>query len=148
MSSKEKKESLWVKLYIIMLFFCGIAIWFCVQPIKKQEISVDIFIEKKIAETLIKRGATQDDILKQYARERKVIGAKWNEYYKVIKLKPNQSVQFFQEDFREIARDMKVGLSKLDNIDGSTTYRFYSPDRTYSNITVVPVKSLKNGYKK
>ncbi|MDR2066941.1 MAG: hypothetical protein LBP57_03785 [Endomicrobium sp.] len=148
MSSKEKKESLWVKLYIIMLFFCGIAIWFCVQPIKKQEISIDIFIEKRIAETLIKRGATQDDILKQYVRERKVIGAKWNEFYKVIKLKPNQSVEFFQEDFRKIARDMKVGLSKLDNIDGSTTYRFYSPDRTYSNITVVPVKSLKNGYKK
>jgi hypothetical protein len=148
MPSKEKKESLWVKLYIIMLFFCGIAIWFCVQPIKKQEISIDRFIEKRIAETLIKRGATQNDILKQYVRERKVIGAKWNEFYKVIKLKPNQSVQFFQEDFREIARDMKVGLSKLDNIDGSTTYRFYSTDRTYSNITVVPVKSLKNGYKK
>jgi hypothetical protein len=148
MSSKEKKESLWVKLYIIMLFFCGIAIWFCVQPIKKQEISVDIFIEKRITETLIKRGATQDDILKQYVRERKVIGTKWNEFYKVIKLKPNQSAQFFQEDFRKIARDMKVGLSKLDNIDGSTTYRFYSPDRTYSNITVVPVKFLKNGYKK
>jgi cell division protein YceG involved in septum cleavage len=148
MSSKEKKKNLWVKLYIIILFFCGIAIWFCVQPIKKQEISVDISIEKMIAETLIKQGTTQDDILKQYARERKVIGAKWNEFYKVIKLKPNQSAQFFQEDFRKIARDMKVGLSKLDNIDGSAIYRFYSPDRTYSNITVVPVKSLKNGYKK
>jgi hypothetical protein len=148
MSSKEKTESLWVKLYIIILFFCGVAIWFCTQPIKKRNISLDVYIDKKIVETLIEKGITQGDILKQYVRERKTITAKWYEFYKIVKLKPNQNVQFFQEKFRQIARDMKVGLNRLDNIDGSITYRFYSPDKTYYNITVVPMKSLKNGYKR
>ncbi|MDR1417741.1 MAG: hypothetical protein LBI80_01045 [Endomicrobium sp.] len=148
MSSRKKTESLWVKLYIIILFFCGVAIWFCVQPIKKQTISLDVYIDKKIVETLIEKGITQDDILKQYVRERTTISAKWDEFYKVVKLKPNQNAQLFQNEFRQIARDMKVGLNRLDNIDGSITYRFYSPDKTYYNITIVPVKSLKNGYKR
>lgn len=148
MTDKEKRESLWIKLYLVVLFFCGVGIWFCTQSVKRQKISIDISIETKIVEILIERTVAQDDILKQYVKERKTINAKWNEFYKVIRLKPNQNVEFFQEDFRKIARDMKVGLSRLDNIDGSITYRFYSPNRTYSNITVVPVKSLKNGYKK
>jgi hypothetical protein len=149
MSGKGKRESLWIKLYLLVLFFfCGVGIWFCTQPVKKQKISTDISIEKKIVEILIERSVIQNDILKQYVRERKTLNANWNEFYKVIKLKPNQSVEFFQEDFRKIARDMKVCLSRLDNIDGSVTYRFYCPNRTYSNITIVPVKSSKNGYKK
>ncbi|MDR0724054.1 MAG: hypothetical protein LBF23_02590 [Endomicrobium sp.] len=148
MPTRIKKESLWVKLYIVILFFCGVAIWFCMQPVKKQNISIDVSVDRKIVETLIEKGIIQDDILKQYVRERKTTSAKWNEFYKVVKLKPNQSVEFFQEEFRKIARDMKIGLNRLDNIDGSAIYRFYSPDKTYSNITIVPLKSLKNGYKK
>jgi hypothetical protein len=148
MSSKGKIENIWIKLYIVILFFFGVAIWFCIEPIKKQNISLDVSIDKKIVETLIEKGITQGDILKQYVRERKTTSAKWDEFYKVIKLRPNQNVQFLQDEFRQIARDMKVGLNRLDNIDGSVTYRFYSPDRTYYNMTVVPVKSLKNGYKR
>ncbi|MDR2395280.1 MAG: hypothetical protein LBD57_01515 [Endomicrobium sp.] len=148
MERKGKRESLWIKLYLVVLFFCGVGIWFCTQPVKRQKISTDVSIETKIVEILVEHNVTQDDILKQYVRERKTVNAKWDEFYKVIKLKPNQNIEFFQEDFRKIARDMKIGLSRLNNIDGSATYRFYSPDKTYSNITVVPVKSLKNGYKK
>lgn len=146
--SSRRTDSLGVKLYILVLFFCGIALWLCGRPIKNPSCLFNIYIDEKIIDTLSEKGITQGDILNQYVRERKTATAKWNEFYKVVKLKPKQDVHLFQDKFRQIARSMKMGLSKLDSIDGSVTYRFDLPDRTYYNIKIVPVKSLKNGYKR
>jgi hypothetical protein len=142
-ANKEKKESLWIKVYIIILFFCGIGIWLSIQPVHKQKISVDIALDKRIVDVLVANGIIQEDILNQYVRERNTMVAQWNEFYKTVKLKAGKTAQSFETSFRSIARSMKIGLSKTDNVDGSVTYKFYSPNRNYSNVTLVNNKALK-----
>jgi cell division protein YceG involved in septum cleavage len=143
---KDKKESLWIKVYIILLFFCGIGIWFAMQPVNKQKISIDVTLDKKIIDILVSNGIGQDDIITQYVRERNTRSAQWNEFYKTIKLKSGKTAQSFETGFRNVARTAKVGLSRLDNIDGSVTYKFYSPNRSYYNVTLVSGKSINKRY--
>ncbi|MCA6071009.1 MAG: hypothetical protein LE168_01250 [Endomicrobium sp.] len=143
---KEKKESIWIKIYIIALFLCGMGIWFAIQPVSKQKILVDNALDKRIVDVLVANGVGQEDVITQYTRERNTRSAQWNEFYKTIKLKPDKTAQSFETNFRSVARAMKVGLSKLDNVDGSVTYKFYSPNRNYSNVTLVSGKYVKNRY--
>lgn len=143
---KEKKESIWIKIYIIALFLCGMGIWFVIQPVSKQKISVDIALDKRIVDVLVANGVGQEDVITQYTRERNTRSAQWNEFYKTIKLKSDKTAQSFETNFRSVARVMKVGLSKLDSVDGSVTYKFYSPNRSYSNVTLVSKRSVKNRY--
>ncbi|MCA6069731.1 MAG: hypothetical protein LE180_01200 [Endomicrobium sp.] len=141
---KEQKESIWIKIYIIALFLCGMGIWFVIQPVSKQKISVDIALDKRIVDVLVANGVGQEDVITQYTRERNTRSAQWNEFYKTIKLKSDKTAQSFETNFRSVARVMKVGLSKLDNVDGSVTYKFYSPNRSYSNVTLVSERSVKS----
>ena len=143
---KEKKESIWIKIYIIALFLCGMGIWFAIQPVSKQKISIDIALDKGIVDVLVANGVRQEDVITQYTKEGNTRSAQWNEFYKTIKLKPGKTAQSFETNFRSVARAMKVGLSKLDNVDGSVTYKFYSPNRSYSNVTLVSKRSVKNRY--
>ncbi|MCA6072101.1 MAG: hypothetical protein LE178_00905 [Endomicrobium sp.] len=143
---KEKKESIWIKIYIIALFLCGMGIWFVIQPVSKQKISIDIALDKRIVDVLVANGVGQKDVITQYTRERNTRSAQWNEFYKTIKLKSDKTAQSFETNFRSVARVMKVGLSKLDNVDGSVTYKFYSPNRSYSNVTLVSERSVKSWY--
>jgi hypothetical protein len=137
MTVKKRQESFWIKIYIILLFFCGVCVWFSMQSVNKQRISVDIVLDKKIVDVLVANDIVQDDIVKQYVRERNSKTAQWNEFYKTIRLKPEKTAQSFETNFRSIARSMKLGLIRADNVDGSVTYRFYSPNRGYYNITFV-----------
>jgi len=122
---------------MIILFFCGIGIWFSLQSVQKQKTCVDIMLDKKIVDVLISNGIIQNDILSQYIVERRTKTSQWNEFYKTIRLKSNKTVQFFETSFRSIARSMKIGLNKVNNTDGSVTYKFYLPNRNYYNITFV-----------
>jgi hypothetical protein len=139
-SEKERKESFWVKIYIAALFFCGVALWYSMQPLQKNEVAIDIELDKKIVDILAVNGVEQGDIVKQYVQERSSKGSRWNEYYKSIKLNAESNSHIFESTFRSIARVMKVGLSVTENDDGSVTYKFYSPNRTYSNITFIKVR--------
>jgi hypothetical protein len=143
---KEKKESIWIKIYIIALFLCGMGIWFVIKPVSKQKISIDIALDKRIVDVLVANGVGQKDVITQYTRERNTRSAQWNEFYKTIKLKSDKTAQSFETNFRSVARVMKVGLSKLDNVDGSVTYKFYSPNRSYSNVTLVSERYVKSRY--
>ena len=138
MAQKQKKEHIIVKIYIIVLFFLGIGIWYSMQSVQKEKISVDVELDKKIVDVLVANGIRQDDILSQYAREMNTRAAQWNEFHKKVQLKGEKRLDVFENGFRSVARSLKVGLSKTDNADGSVTYRFYSPnDRNYANITFV-----------
>ena len=145
MSQEIKHESPLIKIYIIVLFFCGIGLWFAMQSPPKQKISVDVELDRRITDSLSANGVTQGDILSQYARERETVSAQWNEFYKKIRLKTGRKAETFEPSFRAIARSVECGLSKTANPDGSVTYKFYVPDRNYSNITFVepPKKSGK-----
>lgn len=144
---KEKKESIWIKIYIIVLFLCGIGIWVAIQPVSSnQKISIDTALDKGIADVLVANGVEQEDVIIQYTRERNTRSAQWNEFYKTIKLNHGKTAQSFETNFQSVARVMKVGLKKLDNVDGSVTYQFYSQSRNYSNVTFVSEKSIKNRY--
>jgi len=134
---ETKQENPLIKLYIIVLFFCGIGLWFAIQPHPKQKISIDVELERRVVDSLVAGGVTQEDILSQYVRERTTSRAQWNEFYKKIRLKEDKKAENFEIPFRAIARSMEVGLSKTENPDGSIAYKFFVPDRHYSNITFV-----------
>lgn len=135
MSGKNKKESILIKIYLIFLFICGIAVWLTIQPANKQKISTDVILDKKIVDILVSHNIKQGNILKQFIRERSSNAMKWNEFYKTIELNKSAKIKEFEKLFRSLARSMKIGLSRMDNPDSSVTYKFYSPSRTYSNIT-------------
>ena len=143
MSQEKKQESPLIKLYIIVLFFCGIGLWFAMQPHIKQKVSVDTELDRRVVDALAAGGVTQGDILSQYARERELSFAQWNEFYKKIRLKNGKKSENFETAFRGIARSMELGLSKTENPDDSVIYKFYVPGRNYSNIIFVnpPKKS-------
>jgi hypothetical protein len=144
-SHKLKKESVWIKMYIVVLFFCGIGIWFSMQPVYGQKIYTNVTLNRKIESVLAENGIIKNDILSQYARGRNKMIVAWNEFYKVIKLKSGKTAQFFEKSFRSVARSMKVGLSRTDSDDGLVTYKFYSPGKNYSNVTFISPKKSSKG---
>lgn len=48
MSNKNKKTGILVKIYLIFLFICGIAVWFITQPSDKQTAFMGTVINKNI----------------------------------------------------------------------------------------------------
>jgi hypothetical protein len=144
-SHKVRKESIWVKMYVIVLFFCGIGIWFSIQPAHNQKIYTNAALNRKIESVLVENGIVKNDILSQHIRERNKKTAAWNEFYKIIKLKSGKTARTFEKSFRSVARSMKVGLSRTDNADGSVTYKFYSPDKNYFNVTFMSPKKSSKG---
>jgi hypothetical protein len=143
MSHKARKESIWIKMYVIVLFFCGIGIWFSIQPAHSQKIYTNVTLNRKIENVLIENGIIKNDILSQYTREQSKMTAAWNEFYKIIKLKSGKTAQSFEKGFRSVAHSMKVGLSRTDNDDGSVTHKFYSPGENYSNVTFMGPRNLQ-----
>lgn len=127
---------------MIILFLFGMSIWFSLQFMQKQKIPVEIIIDKKIVNVLISNGIVQNDILSQYVMDRNTKTTRWSEFYKTIKLNSGRTMQFLEEKFKRIARSMEIGLNKLNNRDGSVTYKFYSPSKNYYNITFVRSKNL------
>lgn len=142
---KVRKESIWVKMYVIVLFFCGVGIWFSIQLAHNREIYTNATLNRKIESVLVKNGIVENDILSQYIRERNKKTAAWNEFYKIIKLKSGKTARTFEKSFRSVARSMKVGLSRADNADGSVTYKFYSSEKNYFNITFMSLKKSSKG---
>jgi hypothetical protein len=138
MSGRIRKKSIWIKMYIVVLFFCGIGIWFFTKPItSKQVISIDIILDKKIVNVLVANSIVQDDILNQYTKEKNTRSDKWNEFYRTIKIKSDKTMQALELEFKNIAHSMGVDLNKVNKVDGSVVYKFYSLDRDYSSITLI-----------
>jgi hypothetical protein len=124
MSHKARKESIWVKMYVIALFFCGMGMWFFIQPAHSQKIYTNVALNRKIESVSVKNGIIKDGILSQYIIERNKMIAVWNEFYKTIKLKSSKTARSFEKSFRSVARSMKTGLSRTDDDDGSVTHSF------------------------
>lgn len=141
MAKKEKKEEhVIIKIYLVILFLCGIGIWFAAQSVTKSKVSIDIEIDKRVVDVLYANGIKEDDIISKYTRERKTRFVDWVEFYKKIQLRGDKKHETFETGFRGIARALKIGLSKTENSDGSITYKLYDSDRNYSNITFIESK--------
>jgi len=161
-NNEKKQESVLVKVYILVLFLCGIGLWFATNNagVPKQKLAIDVELEQKLVDALVAGGVAQSDVISQYARERETTTKTWNEFYKKIQLRGNKRSENFEDSFRAIARAMKLGLSKTENVDGTVTYKFYSANVNYSNITFInpkkpvsasvpqPVKNANTGNKK
>jgi hypothetical protein len=145
----QNKENFLIKIYILALFLCGIGLWFAVNTAPKEKVSVDIQLEHKIVDALAANGVKQTDIISQYVRERETTTKLWNEFYKKIKLQGDKRPENFENSLRTIARSMKLGLSKTNNVDGSVTYKYYSSNINYSNITFIsPKKTISSSSSK
>ncbi|MDR2192401.1 MAG: hypothetical protein LBO62_05955 [Endomicrobium sp.] len=145
MAEKEKKEEpIIIKAYLIVLFFCGVGLWFASSPssdvkktfFPKPHLSVDVDINNRVIDVLSAGGVKQNNIIKEYAAERSLKNEKWNEFYKTVRLVKKRADDF-ESSLRLIARSLGTGLSRTDNPDGSVTYKFYSTDKNYSNITFI-----------
>lgn len=146
-NKNPKKENILIKIYILVLFLCGIGLWFAISGHPKEKLTIDVELEQKVIDALAAKGIKQTDIISQYTRERETSTKVWNEFYKKIQLRGNMRFENFEDSLRAVARDTKLGLSRTDNVDGSVTYKFYSENVNYSNITFVnpkkPVSSSK-----
>jgi hypothetical protein len=132
-------------MYVIVLFFCGIGIWFSVRPAHNRETYTNAALSRKIESVLVKNGIVKDNILSQHIKEKNKMAAARNEFYRIIKLKSSKTVlSLLKKALGVLPAPWKVGLSRMDNADGSVTYKFYSPGKNYSNITFMrPKKSSK-----
>ncbi|MDR1259993.1 MAG: hypothetical protein LBJ68_01260 [Endomicrobium sp.] len=131
------KKGVLVGIYLILLFLCCVGIWIFIHFIQKHKVSSDVLLEKKIINVLVANGIVQNDILIQYVREKTEKTVKWNKFYKIIKLKDNRIVQSFETNFKNIARSMRMNLRRMNNSDGSITYKFYLSNRNYYSITFI-----------
>jgi hypothetical protein len=87
MLHKVRKESIWIKIYVIVLFFFGIGIWVSIQSVHNQKIYTNTGLNRKIESVLVENGIIKNDSLSQYIRKRNKMTDAWNEFYKIIKLK-------------------------------------------------------------
>jgi hypothetical protein len=89
--SGKNKKSILVKIYLMLLFICGMVVWFTIRPASKQKISTNIILEKNLVNILASNNIKLKNILKQSIRGRNFNSIKWNEFYKITEL--NKSVK-------------------------------------------------------
>jgi hypothetical protein len=91
--AKEKRESIWIKIYIAMLFLCGIGLWCAICPVDKHKVTTDAALDEKIVTVLAENGIVKDNVLSKYAKQRNAKATKWNEFCKTIKLKIRKNLK-------------------------------------------------------
>jgi hypothetical protein len=144
MTREKKKESAFVKVYLVLFFLLGIGFWFSLNASKiDKDLDMDTEINQKVNDILFSAGVSQPDIIKQYGKELSDKSTKWTQYYKSVNLKDDKQLKEIEAEFRQLARSSKAGLKKM-NFDRSTAYQFYFQNRAYLNITFnLPQKTKK-----
>jgi len=86
-------------------------------------------LENELVTVLVSNNVFQQDIIAQYARE--VDG--YTQYYKEIKLREYKRADTFDYQFKTLARNCKIEVSKVaDENLGTYTYSFYDKNKVYS----------------
>ena len=134
---KDKRNGLLIKIYLFILFVCGIILGFSFLSAEKNKLTViDTSLDNNLVTALTSNGIEQINVVSQFIKEVKINGITCNEYYKTIKLSEKQKPENFEPIFKTIARNFKIDLSKTKYKDGSYKYTFYDNKRTYSVITL------------
>ena len=135
--AKDKRNGLLIKIYLFILFVCGIILGFSFLSAEKNKLTViDTSLDNNLVTALTSNGIEQINVVSQFIKEVKINGITCNEYYKTIKLSEKQKPENFEPIFKTIARNFKIDLSKTKYKDGSYKYTFYDNKRTYSVITL------------
>ena len=135
--AKDKRNGLLIKIYLFIMFVCGIILGFSFLSAEKNKLTViDTSLDNNLVTALTSNGIEQINVVSQFIKEVKINGITCNEYYKTIKLSEKQKPENFEPIFKTIARNFKIDLSKTKYKDGSYKYTFYDNKRTYSVITL------------
>lgn len=136
-AKNKTKNRVLTKIYLILLFMAGIVLAFSFQAARKNKVVfIDQMLDNNLVTALTSNGIEQQDVISQFARERAVKGAVYNEYYKKIKLSKKQNIENFEPVFKTLARNFKINLSKTRQKDGSVKYSFYDKHRIYSTVVL------------
>ena len=136
---EKKKESFLVKIYIVLFFVMGIALWFSVHASDNDvNITAATDLDAKITDILFSQGFSQSSIVKQYGQDMNVNGVRWTKYHKTLNVADASSLENIETLFRRTARQFNLGLEKKNSSGGGAAYRFYSAKYgDYSVITFV-----------
>ena len=100
---------------------------------KKQDNGIVQKLENELVTVLVTNNILQQDIITQYAKEIEDKKIKYTQYYKEINLPKNKKFDTFDYQFKTLARNCKIDVSKVpDENLGMVTYSFYDKDRVYS----------------
>ncbi|MDR3071623.1 MAG: hypothetical protein LBU29_03430 [Endomicrobium sp.] len=82
MADDVKKSTLKIKICVVLLFLCGVGMWFSIQPICEQKIRENVALDKKIINCFVAvKGST---------------AGRWCELYRKIRFKSIKIFGFFK----------------------------------------------------
>jgi len=135
---QQPKNNFLVKIYLVLLFVLGITLGFSFLAANKNKtISIDQMLDNELVTALTSNDIEQRNVITQFAREKKVEGMVYNEYYKKIRLPKDKKSENFEPIFKTLARNFKIDLSKTRYKDGSCKYSFYDKYRSYSTVVLI-----------
>lgn len=142
MSKKQKKQSsIIVKIYILILFLCGVILGLSfINAGKGGRANIDAKLDNDLVTVLVANGIKQEDVIAQYVREKKYGDSVYNQYYKNIFLPDNKKIKSFELQFKTLARNFKIDISKNVEPDKSNKYVFYDKDKIYSTVIFTKIK--------
>lgn len=142
MIKKQKKQSsIMVKIYIFILFICGIILGLSfISPGKNTQNLIEQKLDNDLITILVSNGIEQEDVISQYIKEAKTENQIYNQYYKNIYLPSNKKIANIELQLKILARNFKIDMSKNVEPDKSYKYVFYDKNRTYSTIVFTRIK--------
>lgn len=142
MSKKQKRQSsIIVKIYILILFICGVILGLSfINAGKNSRGNIDAKLDNDLVTILVSNGIKQEDVIAQYVREKKYENSVYNQYYKNIFLPDNKKIESFELQFKTLARNFKIDISKNVEPDKSNKYVFYDKDKIYSTVIFTKIK--------
>ncbi|GAB1401424.1 hypothetical protein MASR1M68_03350 [Elusimicrobiota bacterium] len=142
MTKKQKKQSsIMAKVYIFILFLCGIVLGFSfISSGKNTKNLIEQKLENDLITILVSNGLGQEDVISQYIKEAKNGDKIYNQYYKNIYLPDTKKIASIELQLKILARNFKIDMSKNVEPDKSYKYVFYDKNRTYSTIIFTRIK--------
>ena len=141
MIKKQKKQSsIIVKVYIFILFVCGILIGLSFVSTDKNKELIEQKLDNDLVTILVTNDITQEDVISQYIKEAKNGDQIYNQYYKNIYLPNNKKISNIELQFKTLARNFKIDISKNVEPDKSYRYVFYDKNKTYSTVVFTRIK--------
>jgi len=141
MSKKQKKQnSITVKVYIFILFVCGIILGLSFISTDKKQNFIEQKLDNDLVTILVANGIEQKDVIIQYVRETKNGNQIYNQYYKNIYFPNNKKIANIELQLKILARNFKIDISKNIEPDKSCKYVFYDKNKAYSTVIFTRIK--------
>ncbi len=146
MIKKQKKQSsVLVKIYILVLFICGIFLGLSYvsgdkSSVKRPSVAVEQKLDNDLVTVLVANGIAQENVVKQYVKEITDKKGVYGSHYKKIILPKGKNPENFEPQFRTLSRNFKIEMSKKVNGENSCEYVFFDKKRIYSTVIFVPKK--------